>query len=530
MIPVQIFTNDTCRLSQLEQAVNRLTDTVTRQAAPLARPTGGEQDGSNHDLPRRELQDIGGSDDAPLLVIRDAARDTQTPAPPPPLRPAQPNIIDKRLVTKEEAAYLLHLFRSYYERWIAFGEPEDGDSQVNTYSPLLLCACCLIAVRHSTSHKARETAAVLFDEAKALLSEALLQTPQQLDFFRAVLVLSLWSTTVGQQPLSIDSWLITGFAIQHGSAGAIFRGPRLPVGKALLWTRLCLAHLHSCITMRRNSIIRRADVEPIRRLIATESLSNYDTRMIAELNLYWIIYEHYVPASAFPAGIDLPKAQDALAAWRREWAFLFDEPRSQFISMGILFAHLLMYEQSLHSKSAAVRESLIAEMVRLCTEIVTLAMETADERTKHLTDHIYHMITFSAVTLTRLLAKYESQLITSTTRPGGVKIAHCDRLIMETVQWLNSLGSPMHVGHTMAQIIDTVHRKLRPAVRPQAATATNLLTDAAGNAFPPPLPLGMPPDVFPDLLGMDALDYDWEAILPELGQVMQPGMPGILPR
>ena len=40
--------------------------------------------------------------------------------------------------------------------------------------------------------------------------------------------------------------------------------------------------------------------------------------MVAEVNLYWIIYTH---CSKVP--VDLPKTQDALHEWKQQWKFLF---------------------------------------------------------------------------------------------------------------------------------------------------------------------------------------------------------------
>jgi hypothetical protein len=83
------------------------------------------------------------------------------------------------------------------------------------------------------------------------LSGALLSTPQSFDFFQAAVILSMWSTTVGQVPLSIDSWLLSGFAIQHcissdifsdvvsGAPGVTKRG----MAALKLWNHLCLVHL-----------------------------------------------------------------------------------------------------------------------------------------------------------------------------------------------------------------------------------------------------------------------------------------------
>lgn len=403
----------------------------------------------------------------------------------------------------------LSLFRANYRRWIALREQDQNGSDLGLeYSPLLLCACCLIAVRHWTTERAKNTAPLLFDEAKVLLSQQLLQASQPLSFFQGILVLSLWSTTVGQKPLSIDSWLITGYAIQHANASNVFEESKFSssldsefgstIGKLLLWNRICLAHLHACVSMRRTSMVSKEEIERIRRRLPPGELSNYEMRMVAELNLYWVLYEH-----AIASKVNLPQALAALQSWKHVWYFLFDQPRSQFLQMGLHFAELLIHEQCLNNRSAAVRESLVSEMVRVSSSILNTAMETADERTRHLTDHIYHMITFAAVTLCRLLCKYETQMQTK------LNVADLDMLILRTVQWLQSLGSPLHVGHTMGDVIDAVHRKLRPAMHlayrrqshPEQATPEQ--------------------STFPDLLGMnvhmgiDAMNFNWDSMVPD---------------
>ena len=105
--------------------------------------------------------------------------------------------------------------------------------------------------------------------------------------------------------------------------------------------------------------------------------------------------------------------------------------------MGFYFAQLLNYDQSLKTGSAAVRESILSEMIRLSTSIINLAMNTTDERTRHLTDHIYHMISFAAVTLCRLLHNYEDQLSISHDLHG------LDGLILSLVTWLHAIGLPL---------------------------------------------------------------------------------------
>lgn len=118
----------------------------------------------------------------------------------------------------------MNSFHKHYGRWVALDEElptEDTLSYVHS-SQLLLCACCLIAVRH-IEQQTSSLAAQLFHEVKTLVSEQLLVVPQTLAFFQAVLVLSLWSTTIGQTLLSLDSWMLSGYALQQSLACEAFR-------------------------------------------------------------------------------------------------------------------------------------------------------------------------------------------------------------------------------------------------------------------------------------------------------------------
>ena len=130
--------------------------------------------------------------------------------------------------------------------------------------------------------------------------------------------------------------------------------------------------------------------------------------------------------------------------------------------MGFHFAQLLVYDQALKSRSAAVRESLLSEMIRLAAAMIQLALDTADVRTRHLSDHVYHMITFAAVTLCRLLHMYEKQVASSH------NIVELDSLVLTLVTWLHSIGLPCHVAHTLGDVVAAFHEKLRPNAHPSS--------------------------------------------------------------
>jgi hypothetical protein len=167
--------------------------------------------------------------------------------------------------------------------------------------------------------------------------------------------------------------------------------------------------------------------------------------------------------------------------------------------MGFYFAQLLAYDQALKSRSAAVRESLLSEMIRLSAAMMQLALDTSDTRTRHLSDHVYHMITFAAVTLCRLLHMYERQVASSH------NILELDSLVLTLVTWLHSIGLPCHVAHTLGDVVAAFHQKLRPEAHPS--------------------PYGDPQDdielYFPEMLGMDSFDNRNYDFLPDWDPYIQ---------
>lgn len=136
--------------------------------------------------------------------------------------------------------------------------------------------------------------------------------------------------------------------------------------------------------------------------------------------------------------------------------------------MGFHFAHLLAYGQSLRSptklqNSSAAIETIVIEMVHHSEIILNLAIETTDERTRHLTDHIYHIVTFSALTLCRLVHTYEAKLTAA-----NHDVASLDNLVVRLVDWLRSIGLPCHAAHMLGGILAAQFHKLRPTyVRPE---------------------------------------------------------------
>lgn len=166
--------------------------------------------------------------------------------------------------------------------------------------------------------------------------------------------------------------------------------------------------------------------------------------------------------------------------------------------MGFHFSHLLLYDQSLKFRSARAREPVVSGMIRHSTAIIHLAMDTVDNQTRHLSDHIYHMITFAAIVICRLLNAYEEQLSHSH------NIAELEALIRDLVQWLHCIGLPCHAAHTLGNIIAKMHQKLRPRVEtsPLITQADEFLDEHFTNSIG-----------FPEFLGLGAsADGNWDPL------------------
>jgi len=366
-----------------------------------------------------------------------------------------------------------------------------------TKSRLLLYSVLLIAVRHKTQELADQLAPKLFHEVRRLLQQAMLAADQPIEFFQAVVILSLWSSTIGQRPLSIDSWLLTSHAfVQATSSPAIAHILQPSYQRATsrecdldviyIWNHLCVAHLqsvdhsamsssvnltvadialyysgsHSSTRPRSISVFgwqkaimsQTTRLEWLRRCSYTGSF----IRSPAKVKRLWKTpMMHYRVGSngGLHCSVSYTEHLSTLALSHTDRS---DQQRSQFLQMGFYFGQLLASHQTLCNASISPKSSILAEMVHLCKTIINLAIETADERTRHLTDHIYHILTFSALTLTQILHTYESNL-----QAAGHDIAALDELVIKLANWLKSIGLRCHISHMFSQTLIMKVKKLR---------------------------------------------------------------------
>jgi hypothetical protein len=264
-------------LTRLERTVSALVERLDTATGTVGRwaPNADTASTSPIQPPPAAVHEAqpGTPSTAPVFLIRDVASEVGVRQPQVAGQSQNPDIIARGLVPVQDAGALIELsiflhphpalllirgrFQEHYGRWVSFNPGSSSETILAEVRklPLLLCACCLIAVRHTTQDSASTLAPRLFQEAKTLLSTHLLDVPQSIEFFQAAVILSMWSTTIGQTPLSIDSWLLSGFALQHSLASEVFapvmRGSggqaaslsKSELDQCCVWNHLCLVHL-----------------------------------------------------------------------------------------------------------------------------------------------------------------------------------------------------------------------------------------------------------------------------------------------
>lgn len=79
---------------------------------------------------------------------------------------------------------------------------------------------------------------------------------------------------------------------------------------------ICLCRY--CVGTRRQALLTQEQINRCVRFVESDNVTNYEARMAAEVNLYWIIYD-----KCCGSDIDLSETQLALQQWRQEWNTLF---------------------------------------------------------------------------------------------------------------------------------------------------------------------------------------------------------------
>jgi hypothetical protein len=127
--------------------------------------------------------------------------------------------------------------------------------------------------------------------------------------------------------------------------------------------------------------------------------------------------------------------------------------------MGLHFAHLLADCESLKASKAVVSERTLGDVIQSSEDIINIFLDTTDERTRHLTDHVYNVVTFAALTLCRVLQSYHAQL-----QEAGHDLRMLHKLIEAIIIGLSSVGLPCHAASMLAAVVSARFARLQTTV------------------------------------------------------------------
>lgn len=101
-------------------------------------------------------------------------------------------------------------------------------------------------------------------------------------------------------------------------------------------------------------------------------------------------------------------------------------------------------------------ERTLANVVQSSKDIINIFLNTTDERTRHLTDHVYNVVTFATLTLCRVLQSHRDQL-----QEAGYDLNLLHKLIEAIIAGLSSVGLPCHAASMLAAVVSARFARLQ---------------------------------------------------------------------
>ena len=261
------------------------------------------------------------------------------------------DVVELGLLSERQALTLQELFFQRVGPWIgvtnwnAISEARD----VRRISPLLFAAICLQGGRLDPSFCNSPQHDQLYEHVRSLSGRELLISPLPLESVCALLILAMWSTSPKEKAEFIDSWLMSGYAVQQAKLTINFSAllKNLNQGKAdhidqrklRLWNMICLCHLQFAVGTGRPSVIAPEYLEHCPAILNTIEATVYDGISVATLQLFAIVQDLLKHNS-----LTEEHSRKHLKSWTTKWGHLLDanDHRVCVLQMAIDFCHLVL--------------------------------------------------------------------------------------------------------------------------------------------------------------------------------------------
>lgn len=213
-------------------------------------------------------------------------------------------------------------------------------------SSLLLTVCCCVVIRYHDPALKESMWTLLLHKLQEDLRETMLVVPHTIEFIQALAVMSIYASSLSDDKVFIiDAWFISSVALQHFVTKNVL-GLVIPfdgvspitemdeITAYRVWNHLCLVHLvyvntwinkclliffRNCVMTGRVCILDQIRIDQCRKTLDIVTSTNFDGRMVAEINFQLIIY------TFIEANQPLSDVEEKLRVWHDDWGYLFGE-------------------------------------------------------------------------------------------------------------------------------------------------------------------------------------------------------------
>ena len=231
------------------------------------------------------------------------------------------DVISNDLLTMAECVTLLREFKDNYGAWVSF--PQNVSLELiiqqirDSHCSLLLTLYMVLSLRYTLYYhdlKTRVYKNLLLKLREDYGQEFIrLGHAFKLEYIQSLVMLSVYSNSLSSDYQIFDSWVISGIGLKmfwsNGIQKSLLDSTNIEKGNNhyfsvvgdeselkdeslsynRLYNHLCLAHLTNCLLSGRQAVLQQNDINRCKLTLQSQQASHFDGRMLAEIELYWLI-------------------------------------------------------------------------------------------------------------------------------------------------------------------------------------------------------------------------------------------------
>ncbi|KAI1452988.1 hypothetical protein F4805DRAFT_397822 [Annulohypoxylon moriforme] len=274
------------------------------------------------------------------------------------------DLVQLQLLDEQTANELLRLFSRYQGHNLLVCGIDDltASDKTRKVSEFLRSVCCLIGVVYRDDICGTPTHRQIYEQVRVILGQALLSSPLNLEEINAVLIMSNNANSPSSNGAEyVDSWLLTGYCAKQAMLSISFSKiiNNIKEGSLssedqkaiLLWSKICLHHLHWAATTGRPSIIPIAYIDQCNILLSFYQATMQDGMLVAEIFLYSTLHQKLAHQSYLGDGGECKE----FLAWKEKWNHLLGLSTSSMLRIGYHAACLILAVRSLEEVGQGLR-------------------------------------------------------------------------------------------------------------------------------------------------------------------------------